>query len=98
MLSHINIDEIEVGDQIHDMHYGLDDVPFECEHISIRWDGATDVVIAALAERGVGSAYCNKMLAVLKIEGTKVWGIYAYDDRHFGFVIFDRGGPRFEDA
>jgi len=83
-----NVDDLKVGTQFWDMHYGLSEFPFAYEHLRLSMDDANESLREALANKGIDAMYVNKMLIVLQIE-ERIWAAYAYDHHTLGFVIFD---------
>jgi len=100
---------LQVGDEICDMHYGVQSVPGVARvisHTAVFVDDANDTARRVLsAERSAGGIleepllqYTNKMLAVLKIDGDVVVGIYGYDHARFGVVVLRFAGLEKSDA
>ena len=88
---------LEVGDQVHDMHYGLSSLEMEIplkvsNHITMptpRGGGSWFI------DECTGMNYCNKMAVVVRVR-MDVYGqvatlAYSYDARTFGMFEISEG-------
>ncbi len=86
---------LEIGDSIHDMHYGLHALELESplkvsNHVSMPAPAGC-LFITGATER----MYCNKEAVVVKVRigthGQVVTLAYSYDDRTFGMFEISEG-------
>jgi hypothetical protein len=92
MIEKKRLRDLEVGDYLCDMHYGLKDLAIEGPYkitstLCFECECGSTFITAHLGRQ----FYCNKMLVVIEghRRGCAVTAAYSYDNRRLGFVIIE---------